>query len=616
MLSLFGSILGVIVLGRPVWGLFLCFSVLPLLEYSYGGFAGSRSPATFPTLCVGIAVLLRVLIFDKEYRRRLLLLLLLVLTFVAASAAHLGTVLRLYPQVISGSLFDDGQLNPFVFFAEGLLWFLAGLLFLGVAKLGTRKRNWAVLYGALITQGVVFLGVLVVDALIHGKGIPGYWVRHSQENQAGLYAVFGDHNAFGAYCLIQAFLAAGLLFSKESLVKWGGFLLTALWVTMVALSVSISSILSLILTVCLGLALYWAGALGSRTHPGGIRPSDGRRGLKWVAMGTVLLFLGSAAYFSMDPVLRQRMIDRRFEELQPASILQSFKERRWTPWVAALAMTREHPVFGIGLGRYYSEFGSYREIVPEAERGFLFNQAPHENAHNYFLQLLAEAGVLGLLLFCGAMAIVLIRCDWAQRRAAAAGLGLFGILAVSVLQHPLLVEIIFFTAAGIAGLCWSSRKPGESSIHPILDRWIPGLLLVALLILPFDVYRVWDDSPCELEYGLFPPEQGADGPFTWTSGLALIRHCRQAQTVDLRFSTFEPGIEYHPLKVTIELDGKPRRRLTLSDHEWQQVHLDLRPGSLLAIVPSRTFRPAGDPRELGVVVQFLSPEASRERATE
>ena len=60
---------------------------------------------------------------------------------------------------------------------------------------------------------------------------------------------------------------------------------------------------------------------------------------------------------------------------------------------AALQMTKGAPAFGVGIGRYYELSG---EFAPQVFRE-MSTGTTRENAHNNFLQVLAEEGIAGLL---------------------------------------------------------------------------------------------------------------------------------------------------------------------------------------------------------------------------
>jgi O-antigen ligase/polysaccharide polymerase Wzy-like membrane protein len=58
---------------------------------------------------------------------------------------------------------------------------------------------------------------------------------------------------------------------------------------------------------------------------------------------------------------------------------------------ANLDVVRDHPVFGLGFGRYQTAALPYYQRHPDADR--------HSHAHNNFLQMAAEAGLVGLAAF-------------------------------------------------------------------------------------------------------------------------------------------------------------------------------------------------------------------------
>lgn len=94
---------------------------------------------------------------------------------------------------------------------------------------------------------------------------------------------------------------------------------------------------------------------------------------------------------------------------------------RLAHWQAAVEMARDHPFFGVGLGNYSVRYAQYR----------LINwQLPLGHAHNTYLNLLAETGVVGLLAYLAYWAVML-RIGWSLRRhpepfARSLGVGLLG----------------------------------------------------------------------------------------------------------------------------------------------------------------------------------------------
>lgn len=105
---------------------------------------------------------------------------------------------------------------------------------------------------------------------------------------------------------------------------------------------------------------------------------------------------------------------------------------------AAVRMFVDHPVFGVGVGRFYSRSGEYfspafRSVVPL------------ENAHNNFLQVLAELGIVGFVPFVwlvGAVGVAVWKRGRLGRLAGSAAAGAAGLSAFVLTWlggHPLLV---------------------------------------------------------------------------------------------------------------------------------------------------------------------------------
>lgn len=94
---------------------------------------------------------------------------------------------------------------------------------------------------------------------------------------------------------------------------------------------------------------------------------------------------------------------------------------RLAHWQAAVEMARDHPFFGVGLGNYSVRYAQYR----------LINwQLPLGHAHNTYLNLLAETGMVGLFAYLAYWAAMLRIC-WSLRHhadpfARSLGLGLLG----------------------------------------------------------------------------------------------------------------------------------------------------------------------------------------------
>lgn len=137
---------------------------------------------------------------------------------------------------------------------------------------------------------------------------------------------------------------------------------------------------------------------------------------------------------------------------------------RLAHWQAAVEMARLQPFTGIGLGNY--------EVVYPQVRLMAWN-FPLGHAHNYYLNVLAEAGMIGLVAY-GGMWCILAALTWRARRhpdtvasAIAAGLlGSWTYIAVHSMTDQLYVNYVFLHVGIMMGI--------TALLHT--HTWIPNRL--------------------------------------------------------------------------------------------------------------------------------------------
>lgn len=123
----------------------------------------------------------------------------------------------------------------------------------------------------------------------------------------------------------------------------------------------------------------------------------GGRGLPY--LGGLLAV--AALAFALSPGLRQ--------QAAPIFTLGGENAQRVAIWQANRDIVAEHPLLGLGFGRYRAAGKPYYEPYPQADR--------KSHAHNNLLQIAAEAGLLGLAAFCLLFAC-LLRLGWDAIRSA------------------------------------------------------------------------------------------------------------------------------------------------------------------------------------------------------
>jgi O-antigen ligase len=264
---------------------------------------------------------------------------------------------------------------------------------------------------------------------------------------------------------------------------------------------------------------------------------------------------------------------------------QSFS-RRADFMITGLRMIASAPIFGVGVGRYFEKSGSF---MPESIYWFYF----HENAHNNFLQIGGELGLLGLGVFlwllAGAGATVgralRARPDDAVLAGAAVGTGAF--VATWLTSHPLLVPEVayaFWLAAGAtlarADLSAPARRGAASSAVDRTRR--SRLLAAAAVVLVASVpLRARAAQPADLDrvaFGFYDWENDNGFPYRWTSRRATFFVPAGARELHLPVRSMMILGHLEPVTFTVAVNGRVLDTFPITQGNWETVRLRL-PGS-------------------------------------
>src|SRR5215216_4748642 len=171
----------------------------------------------------------------------------------------------------------------------------------------------------------------------------------------------------------------------------------------------------------------------------------------WLILGAVLLgpvLVGMVT--SSDAVLA------RLESIAAAGSDPALMNRVEI-WGMAFRLVAEHPLLGVGLGNFQAAYG--RLMVPDLPLLTYPLELP-EHAHNLFLNLAVEVGLVGVSAFAWLLAVAFLRVQQIRRFAdwrvgvwsmgLAAGLVAISVQAlVDVVVYQGFVAILFFTYLGV-----------------------------------------------------------------------------------------------------------------------------------------------------------------------
>ncbi|HEX7485205.1 MAG TPA: O-antigen ligase family protein, partial [Vicinamibacterales bacterium] len=357
-----------------------------------------------------------------------------------------------------------GAITDAAMFLEGLGLFVAGVTLVGQNRaLGHRLLT-------MVTCGAAGVAALNIGQLFTASLRTGdTWNALVMSIDAiRITVAFPDLNAAGSYLAMGLLLAAGLAFAAlgrdETLGRAGvGRWLGLLWLPVVPF-------------LALGLWLT-----GSRTALVAVTPAAcallpvASRASRWSAWGAICVAV-------LVVVLSLPFAGDRFslstESPRPVRVAVNY---RLETTRAAFRMIAERPVFGVGVGSFYARSGEY--FTPAFRK-----EIPGENAHNNFLQVLAELGVIGFVPFLWIIGVVgaAVATGWRSGRlpaaATAGAAGLVAFILTWLAGHPLLIfevaTAFWLVLAAVAAL---AVEGGVETGHPTRDhlwRWAAALIVV------------------------------------------------------------------------------------------------------------------------------------------
>lgn len=329
--------------------------------------------------------------------------------------------------------------------SEWLKWIQIGLL---IAVCLSLSRDWRGLVFALTAAGAIN-AVVGIYQYFGGSGalhllIDGVHFR--------AFGTFGQPNPFGGFMgllapvALMAALGCAVRFTRRPRIESGvlvlfyasagGLMAAALfmsysrgaWLAFVASAAAM--VFALPRKTWVGFALVGAGAIA----------------------GAVLLLSGRVPASIVDRInsITQETLsisDVRGVDVTPENYANI---ERLAHWQAAVNMATAYPLLGVGFGNYEVAYPAFR---------LLYWEFPLGHAHNYYLNVLGEAGMMGLLAYIAAWSGVILLI-WRARRhpdpfARCVVIGVLGTwvyLAVHSMTDNLYVNNVFLHLGVVLGL--------------------------------------------------------------------------------------------------------------------------------------------------------------------
>jgi O-antigen ligase len=359
---------------------------------------------------------------------------------------------------------------------------LVGYFFLATQFLTTRRRLLATVIVLILLGFSVALVGVIHTLTSNGKLL---WFRDVDAIDVA-FGPFVNRNHFAGFIEMILPLPLALIVARGvARDKWilYGFLTVALGTALV-LSASRGALV--VLAAQLVALLVLSRWMSQQQEP---RAGDASRSPAWAgrrfprptvraAAGVVILTAGislGVVWIGAEPVVSRfsplsANRDMRSQENEGATAAATDTGEslsRPAIWRTTMRMIRDHALVGVGLGAYPVAYTRYDEAT-----GFY----RLEQAHNDYLQIIAEAGVIGLLLLIAFMMAV-------------------GRAAAAALATPMVVERSL--ALGAALGCWGI------AVHSLFDfnLQVPANALLFLLLVAILTILGSEKSPAELMRG-------------------------------------------------------------------------------------------------------------------
>lgn len=370
---------------------------------------------------------------------------------------------------------------------------------------------------------------LITAALRAGRGLHGFATLLAT---ARVNVNFPDVNAAGSYFCLMVFVAVGFL----PTARWFGAVTTLL--ALLGLWMAGSRVA--LLVALLGFAVMFVQARNR---------SPSRASLK----RTAILIIAAASLVA-GAAWKWYPADRNVDSGYAVSFRLEMAR-------AALHLAAEHPVFGIGLGRFYAQSERFASM--------------RENAHNNFLQVLAELGVLGLGFFVSILAVTLRSPRRNQAIQEKAAIGAAAYIATCLGGHPLLIAGAAYPFWTVLGTLASAPA---SQPRPRSARWAMGALLVLTVVtLPFRITSAVRNAYLEHATVAFAEVWQVDATGTryrWAGGRAAFFVSSGTRAIALPLRAPDDA---GPLQVRIAIDGRQANAVMIDRHDW----------TILRLIPAR-----------------------------
>ncbi|MEO5872500.1 MAG: O-antigen ligase family protein [Gemmatimonadaceae bacterium] len=332
---------------------------------------------------IGTASMSAALLTISLEKRSLRLPAVAALSLALVAWAYLGVLTTSYPDTVLADVTEFAKICAVIFVAANVI--------------NTRARFRAFAVGSIILWGMFPIRGTMFNYFIYHGDVQG---------RAAWNYIYANPNDLAGLCLLQLSMALGMLaVEKRGWVRLGMKFAVAQLLLIIILTQSRGAVI----------ALVAFGLIGGRKYFRNMR-----------AIVSLLVLAGLVYLIAPDSVWRRfstiknagkndvALLDPETVDLATRQD-QGSSEQRLAIWEVAVAIIEKNPLTGVGLGAYpeaHNVMSARPEFNPSA-------RGPRDT-HSTYLNVMAETGVPGFLLFMAIMVITLKNARAARKRLGAA----------------------------------------------------------------------------------------------------------------------------------------------------------------------------------------------------
>ena len=272
-----------------------------------------------------------------------------------------------------------------------------------------------------------------------------------------------DIHAFAGLMIIGAVGLTGFMTSTDSKL-WRSLALITSALCWVAIILSKSR-------ASLGLALMMALVLALLSLRRFKKARAAIYGILVLGIPTLIIYIIQSAWVAQ---LYEKYLNDRTSFIEVLNLLSGW---RLDLHAAALRMWSYFPLMGIGQGNFYRVSHIY-----EFSGSTLMARLGGENAHNYFLQILAEIGLIGLTCFVVVLVLPLFKTK-ITGKLNATYIAIFAIFLGNVYSHSLIIRENYYLLMVFVGLIYAySAKDSHAINEKIINCKLINNLFLRMLV--------------------------------------------------------------------------------------------------------------------------------------